>query len=73
MAEGVRAKHVKVAFSSTKLKVVVEEKVLLEGALGGSVDVDDCTFTLERNGPGVKELAVTLGKKDGSTWPFVIK
>ena len=47
---------------------------LLSGSLGGTVEVDDSTFTIEDANSGTgKELCVTLGKKEGNTWPFVIR
>lgn len=71
---GTKAKYVKINFGTTKLKVVVAGQTLLSGSLGGTVEVDDCTFTIEDANSGTgKELCVTLGKKEGNTWPFVIR
>jgi hypothetical protein len=54
--------------------VVVAGQTLLSGSLGGTVEVDDSTFTIEDANSGTgKELCVTLGKKEGNTWPFVIR
>ena len=74
VASGTKAKYVKINFGKTKLKVVVAGQTLLNGTLGGTVEVDDSTFTIEdANGGTSKELCVTLGKKEGNTWPFVIR
>ena len=74
VSSGTKAKYVKVNFGRTKLKVVVAGQTLLSGSLGGTTEVDDSTFTIEdANSGSGKELCVTLGKKEGNTWPFVIK
>ncbi len=74
VASGTKAKYVKINFGKTKLKVVVAGQTLLNGTLGGTVEVDDSTFTIEDANDGKsKELCVTLGKKEGNTWPFVIR
>ena len=75
VSEGTKAKYVKVNFGTTKLKVAVSGQTLLAGELGGTVDVDDSTFTIEdaSSGGSGKELCITLGKKEGNTWPFVIR
>mmetsp|Transcript_38365 Transcript_38365/g.81876 ORF Transcript_38365/g.81876 Transcript_38365/m.81876 type:complete len:354 (-) Transcript_38365:1300-2361(-) len=74
VSAGTKAKYVKVNFGTSKLKVVVAGQTLLSGALGGTVDVDDSTYTIEDANSGTgKELCVTLGKKEGNTWPFVIQ
>ncbi len=71
---GTKAKYVKINFGTTRLKVVVAGQTLLSGSLGGTVEVDDSTFTIEDANSGTgKELCVTLGKKEGNTWPFVIR
>jgi hypothetical protein len=74
VASGTKAKYVKVNFGRTTLKVVVAGQTLVNGTLGGTVEVDDSTFTIEdATGGTSKELCVTLGKKEGNTWPFVIR
>jgi hypothetical protein len=74
VASGTKAKYVKINFGKTKLKVVVAGQTLVNGTLGGTVEVDDSTFTIEDASDGTsKELCVTLGKKEGNTWPFVIR
>ena len=74
VASGTKAKYVKVNFGRTSLKVTVAGQTLLCGELGGAVEVDDSTFTIEdaNDGSG-KELCVTLGKKERYTWPFVVR
>jgi len=74
VADGTRGRSVKVNFSTRKFNVAVEGETLLEGELGGSIDTDGCTFTIEdATGGSGKELVVTLCKKHGATWPFVIR
>lgn len=74
VSAGTKAKYVKVNFGTSKLRVVVAGQTLLNGALGGKVAVDDSTYTIEDANSGAgKELCVTLGKKEGNTWPFVIQ
>ena len=74
VSEGTKAKYVKVNFGRDKLKVVLSGQTLLSGALGGTIDVDDSTFTIEDASSGSgKELCITLGKKEENTWPFVIR
>ncbi|KAL7530296.1 hypothetical protein ACHAWF_003325 [Thalassiosira exigua] len=74
VSAGTKAKYVKVAFGRAKLKVALSGQTLISGNLGGTVDVDESTFTIEdaNVGPG-KELCVTLTKHEGNTWPFVIQ
>jgi hypothetical protein len=74
VSAGTKAKYVKINFGTTRLKVVVAGQTLLSGSLGGTVEVGDSTFTIEDANSGTgKELCVTLGKKEGNTWPFVIR
>mmetsp|Transcript_646 Transcript_646/g.1173 ORF Transcript_646/g.1173 Transcript_646/m.1173 type:complete len:231 (+) Transcript_646:221-913(+) len=74
VSSGTKAKYVKINFGRSKLKVIVAGQTLLNGSLGGVVAVDDSTFTIEdANSSTGKELCVTLGKKEGNTWPFVIQ
>lgn len=74
VAANTKAKYVKVNFGKSTLKVTVAGQTLLNGQLGGTVEVDDSTFTIEdaNSGKG-KELCVTLGKKENYTWPFVVR
>lgn len=74
VSAGTKAKYVKVNFGREKLKVIVAGQTLVNGELGGTVQVDDSTYTIEDANSGTgKELCVTLGKKEGNTWPFVIR
>ena len=67
-----KSKDIKIDFRMKSLKVSVANKVLLDATLGGEVDREDCTYTIEedRGGSG-KELCVTLGKKESYTWRCV--
>lgn len=63
VSSGTKAKYVKVNFGRSKLKVVVAGQTLLNGSLGGTVQVDDTIFTIEDASSGTgRELCVTLGK-----------
>ncbi len=74
VSAGTKAKYVKISFGTTQLRVVVAGQTLASGSLGGTVEVDDSTFTIEdANGGTGKELCVTLGKKEGNTWPFILR
>ena len=50
VAAGTKAKYVKVNFGKTKLKVMVAGQTLLSGLLGGSIEADISTFTIEHWG-----------------------
>eukprot|EP00978_Attheya_sp_CCMP212_P032636 scaffold128373_cov45-Attheya_sp.AAC.1 len=67
VASGTKAKYVKVNFGSTKLKITVAGQTLAQGDTGGPVAVDECTYTIQDEG-GKRELCVTLGKKNNTTW-----
>jgi hypothetical protein len=69
--DGVKAKDVKVDFKMKSLKVSVLGRVLLDATLGGDVDPEDSTFTIEDGNKGGRELCVTLGKKESYTWRTV--
>lgn len=57
-------KDVAVTFKTNTLKVVIRGETTLDGALGGKVDVDDCTWLLS---PEKDELQVMLTKVEGKT------
>jgi hypothetical protein len=67
---GVKGKDCKVNFGRKSLKVTVGGEILLDATLGGDVDVEDSTFTIE-DGKDGRELCVTLGKKESYTWRTV--
>jgi len=75
VSTGTKAKYCKVSFGRTKLKVVVAGQTLLSGSLGGTVEVDESTFTIEdaNSGGSGKELCISLAKSENNTWPFVIQ
>lgn len=69
--EGLQAgdkKLVKVVFGRQKLKVEAKGEVLIDSALAGQVEVDDCTWTLS---DGV--LQVTMAKANEETWSNLVK
>lgn len=68
--DAIKARDVKIEFKMKSLKVVVFGKTLLDATLGGDVDTEDSTFTIEDGNSG-KELCVTLGKKESYTWRTV--
>jgi len=57
-------KDISVTFKSNTLKVVIRGESTIDGALGGKVDVDDCTWLLS---PEKDELQVMLTKVEGKT------
>jgi len=69
--DGVKAKDCKVDFKMKSLRVTVLGNVLLDAVLGGDVDPEDSTFTIEDGNKGGRELCVTLGKKETYTWRTV--
>jgi len=57
-------KDISISFKTTTLKVAIRGETTLDGALGGKVDVDDCTWVLS---PEKDELQVMLTKVEGKT------
>lgn len=57
-------KDVAVTFKSTSLKVIIRGETIIDGAVGGKVDADDCTWCLS---PAKDELQVMLTKVAGKT------
>merc|ERR1719272_784957 len=57
-------KDVTVKFKSTSLLVAVRGENVIDGKLGGKVEVDDCTWCFS---PDKAELQVMLTKVDGKT------
>lgn len=68
--DGVKAKDCKVDFKMKSIRVSVCGEILLDATLGGDVDVEDSTFTIE-DGKDGRELCITLGKKETYTWRTV--
>lgn len=74
VAAGTKAKYCKVQFGCSSLKVSVAGQTLLQGTTFDPVSLDECTFTLQDEGPTGRELCVTLGKAEtGRTWAFVVR
>ena len=74
VAAGTKAKYCKVSFSRTSLKVAVAGQVLLQGTLFDPVVADECTYTLEDEGPSGRVLCITLSKTEqGRVWCFVVR
>jgi hypothetical protein len=74
VSAGTKANYVKVNFGKSKIKVIVAGQTLLSGSLGGTIDSDVSTYTIEDSNSGSgKELCVTLGKAEGNTWPFIVR
>eukprot|EP00440_Ansanella_granifera_P065397 gb/GFBE01070928.1/.p1 GENE.gb/GFBE01070928.1/~~gb/GFBE01070928.1/.p1 ORF type:complete len:305 (+),score=84.59 gb/GFBE01070928.1/:1-915(+) len=61
-------KLVKVVFSRQRLKVEVKGEVVIDSALAGTTNADECTWTLS---DGVVQL--TLAKANEETWPELLK
>mmetsp|Transcript_61344 Transcript_61344/g.72861 ORF Transcript_61344/g.72861 Transcript_61344/m.72861 type:complete len:329 (-) Transcript_61344:115-1101(-) len=67
------SKEVKVNFGRNNLKVTVRGKTLAEGELGGSVIVDECTYTIQ-NIVGGKEICLSLAKRNEDvSWSNALK
>mmetsp|Transcript_45988 Transcript_45988/g.92753 ORF Transcript_45988/g.92753 Transcript_45988/m.92753 type:complete len:124 (+) Transcript_45988:1-372(+) len=62
-------KDVAVAFKRATLKVTVRGEALIDGALAGTVEVDECTWCLA---PGGTELQVMLTKQREGEWPALL-
>lgn len=74
VAQGTKTKYCKVIFGQTSLKVAVAGQTLLQGQTFDPVVADECTFTLQDEGPTGRELCVTLSKKEtGRTWAWVAR
>jgi len=63
-------RDVKVNFKPSELTVAVGNSTLLEGALGGKVETDECTWCLASAGA---ELQVMLTKKEAKDWNTLLK
>jgi HSP20 family molecular chaperone IbpA len=64
----IKAKDVSIKFARSSLTVKVGGEVLVEGATGGTVVVDESTYTLQDSGEG-RELCIIMGKhEEGKTW-----
>eukprot|EP00547_Thalassionema_nitzschioides_P012495 CAMPEP_0194258548 /NCGR_PEP_ID=MMETSP0158-20130606/41556_1 /TAXON_ID=33649 /ORGANISM="Thalassionema nitzschioides, Strain L26-B" /LENGTH=322 /DNA_ID=CAMNT_0038998009 /DNA_START=28 /DNA_END=996 /DNA_ORIENTATION=+ len=73
VAVDVKAKDVQIKFQHSSLSVKVSGETLAEGATGGAVVVDECTYTLQDDGDNKRELCVILIKKDGRVWAHAVK
>merc|ERR1719223_2669260 len=65
-------KDIGVKFKAASLSVTVRGESVLDGALHGKVEVDECTWCLN---PGKDELQVMLTQVAGKTdaWPALLK
>jgi len=71
LAKAAAKKDVKVTFKQKALQVAAHGDTLLDGSLGGPVEVDECTWCL--SGGGI-ELQVMLTKKDAKDqWKDLVK
>lgn len=73
VAADVKAKAVQIKFQHSSLSVKVSGEVLAEGATGGAVIVDECTYTLQDDANNKRELCVILIKNDGRVWAHAVK
>mmetsp|Transcript_26100 Transcript_26100/g.39495 ORF Transcript_26100/g.39495 Transcript_26100/m.39495 type:complete len:322 (+) Transcript_26100:25-990(+) len=73
VAADVKAKNVQIKFQHSSLSVKVSGETLAEGATGGAVVVDECTYTLQDDADNKRELCVILIKNDGRVWPHAVK
>ena len=74
--KGLKSRDVKFSVTSTKLKLSVGGKVVLDGELYAKVIADDATFAIEDEGDG-RLLTVTIVKMEGTCanghWKTVVK
>lgn len=61
----VNKKEIVVKFKRASLNVTIKGEVVLDGALGGGVEVDECTWCIAPDG---MELQVMLTKQDEADW-----
>lgn len=72
VAKGTKSKYCKVMFGRRQVKVTVAGTTLVKGETGGDIVVDESTYTLQDDPDGGRELCITLGKADQSTWPYPV-
>merc|ERR1719198_2720640 len=58
-------KDIAVKFKRLALTVTIKGDVVLDGTLGGGIEVDECTWCIT---PGGKELQVMLTKQGTADW-----
>ncbi|CAE8681750.1 unnamed protein product [Polarella glacialis] len=63
-------KDVSVKFKRASLQVTVQGVIMLDGALKGTVEVDECTWCLA---PGGTELQVMLTKQSEGDWASLMR
>ena len=69
----VSSKDVQIVFKRSSLSVKIQDKVVLTGNLFNAVVVDECTYTLQTDNDGKKEVCVNLLKfQTGSTWSYAV-
>jgi hypothetical protein len=67
LPDGTGKKDIKVEFRPKSCKILVKGAVLFGGALGGSVEADECTWTLGSDGEG-PYIQLTLPKEGDIRW-----
>merc|ERR1711957_577972 len=63
-------KEIVVKFKRTSVHVAIKGEVMMDGALGGAVEVDECTWCIAPDG---NELQVMLTKQEEADWPSFLK
>eukprot|EP00525_Craspedostauros_australis_P005589 CAMPEP_0198126772 /NCGR_PEP_ID=MMETSP1442-20131203/45694_1 /TAXON_ID= /ORGANISM="Craspedostauros australis, Strain CCMP3328" /LENGTH=349 /DNA_ID=CAMNT_0043786643 /DNA_START=13 /DNA_END=1062 /DNA_ORIENTATION=- len=70
---GTKGKQVKIKFQRKSIEVKLLDKTVLEGKLGGTIIVDDSTYTLQDASDNNRELCLTMAKDSpGSLWLGVV-
>jgi len=67
LPDGTSKRDIKVEFRAKICKVVVKGTLLFGGGLGGSVEADECTWTLDSDGEG-PYIQLTLPKDGDQRW-----
>jgi len=63
-------KDVKIVFQQQLLRVTCRKEVLIELGLFEKVDVDGCTWTIDRSG-GTNKYVITMEKQEEALWPRI--
>jgi hypothetical protein len=73
--QGTKSKDVKIHFQRTHLSIQVHGVELVEGTTFDPIIVDDCTYTIQNEGPAQqREVCVSLAKANSRvTWSYTVQ
>ena len=72
LPETTKSKDITVKFRPKHLAVMVQKEERVKIQLFENVDVDGCTWTIDRSSGGKCNLVITMEKADGALWPRII-